>query len=463
MKTGSKSRIPTSVGEAVKNGANGSNESFEDDTPDEDSTGIGKILETLSRMDSKFESKFDDLKKEVREGLLATEFKVNELQNIIDTSVEKSKNNEKKIQDVADSTEGIKTRSTIHGLRLAELEDKIEMIERERRRNVIIIEGVPEAEENPSPEVVEDLFGDLKIDLDSTACDRIYRRGKKATETSDGNGRPEEAAAHNKNRRRGDQTKQDRPIVVSFKQFSDKLQVFRHLKNLQGIKKWDGVYISDDLTETQRNQLRDLRALSAFARTQGYNSSVRANALILDGRKFLYRELHRLPQGLSLEKAKTIECLDGKGVAFQSVHSPLSNLYPCNVVYKGKPFLSAEGALQYTRAVFCRRFMEASAIEFERNAYEVKRISSTFKHPPEWDNIVVDTLLEILIIKFSTNKHCREVLLATGNRKLFEATGNKFWACGLPLAKIQELSIPAPGRNHTGETVEKVREIIKGK
>ena len=177
--------------------------------------------------------------------------------------------------------------------------------------------------------------------------------------------------------------------------------------------------------------------------------------------KYVYEDLYKLPQDLSLEKAKTLECLDGKGIVFQSEHSPLSNLYPCNIVYKGRVYLSAEGALHFTRATFCKRHREASAIEFERNAYEVKRIAATFKHTPEWDDMVVDILLEILIIKFKTNKHCREVLLATGNRRLFEATGDRVWACGLLLAKIHELTLPPLGRNRTGETVEKVRGIIK--
>ena len=141
----------------------------------------------------------------------------------------------------------------------------------------------------------------------------------------------------------------------------------------------------------------------------------------------------------------------------------MSNLYPCNVVYKSKAFLSAEGALQFTRAVFCRRTAEANANDCERNAYEVKRISSTFRHPPEWEMIVVDTLIEILLIKFTVDSYCRKALLATGKRRLFEATGDKTWACGLPLSKIHELKLPFPGRNRTGEALEKVREIIQTK
>ena len=150
-------------------------------------------------------------------------------------------------------------------------------------------------------------------------------------------------------------------------------------------------------------------------------------------------------------------------MAFQSVHSPLSNLYPCNVNYKGNSFLSAEGALQFTRAVFCRRLEEARAIETERDAYEVKRLAGTFRHPQEWENVVEDILIEILVIKFTINRHCKEVLLGTDDCRLFEATGDRTWACGLPLSRIHELTIPPIGRNRTGLALEKVRQIVKEK
>ena len=298
----------------------------------------------------------------------------------------------------------------VHGLRLAELESKVEQLERDKRRNIIVVDGVPEDAQKPSPKVIEELFADLNINFDTLVCDRIYRRGKAPPEPS--GVAKAEVAKGNYNTRATE--KRPRPIVVGFKQFEDKIQVFKHIKNLQGLERWTKVYISDDLTETQQRQLRDLKALSSYARNKGHNSNVKANCIIVDGRKFPYRDLHKLPPELTLEKAKTIECLDGNGVAFQSVHSPLSNLYPCNIVYKGNVFLSAEGALQHAQATVCGRLAEACAIQFERDAYEVKRIAGTLGHSPEWDVVVVDVLLEILIVKFKTNKHCRAILLATG-------------------------------------------------
>ena len=77
--------------------------------------------------------------------------------------------------EAAEVAEGLRMRSTIHGARLAEVEKKIEQLEREKRRNIIIIEGVPESEDIPSPEIVDKLFGDLNLTFDTLVCDRVYR------------------------------------------------------------------------------------------------------------------------------------------------------------------------------------------------------------------------------------------------------------------------------------------------
>ena len=424
----------------------------EGDSASAEPEGIAKILCKLASMDASF----NELKSDVKEGFQSTDFLVNQLKEKVDKTEVDSRGNRVKVEELTSVTAGLKARSEVHGTRLADIEHKIELIERERRRNILIIEGVVEEEGISSPEIVEQLFQDLKLEFDSLVCDRIYRRGKTTQGTGDGL----EVAGANTNKRAPKKSR-PRPIVVGFKLIEEKIEVFKHLKNLRGNERWSRVYISDDLTECQQRQMRDLRALSAYAKSKGFDSSIRANCLVIDRRKYAYKDLFRLAPELKLEKAKTLECLDGKGIAFQSVHSPLSNLYPCNIVYQGRVFLSAEGALQFTRATICKREDVARAIEFERDAYEAKRAAADIKFSQEWQDVVVEVLEEILIIKFTTNENCRKALLATGNRMLFEATGDKTWSCGLPLAKIHELALPPPGKNRTGTALEKVRGIIK--
>ena len=423
----------------------------EDEQLDGQKGGIEKILAKLSGLDLSLK----EVKKDLKEGLQSVDFNAKELGDKITLVVAKTEETGAKVLETVKVTTGLTTRTAVHGLRLNELEHKIEMLERDKRRCLIVVEGIPETEGKSSPDIIEELLSDLKIDLDMLACDRIYRRGKAPPGPSEIE--PEAAVQHG---RRNGRNNKPRPIVVGFKSYEDKRAVYRHLKNLKGVERWNKVYINDDLTECQLNQLRDLRSLAAYARSLGKEAGIRSNQIWISGRKYAYSELFKLAPELTLEKAKTLLCLGGEGIAFQSPHAPLSNLFPCNVSYKGNAFLSSEGALQYRKAVTCKRIAEARKIEFERNAYEAKRIGGSFRHTQEWEDIEEEELLEILIVKFTTNPYCRQALLKTGDKKLFEATGDKVWACGLPLARIHELTDPPPGNNRTGKALEKVRDIL---
>ena len=163
---------------------------------------------------------------------------------------------------------------------------------------------------------------------------------------------------------------------------------------------------------------------------------MKSGALILDGRRFRYDVLHKLPSEISLLNAKNIHILEDKGIVFQSPHSPLSNLYPCNVAYTGEAFLSSEGAYQFTRATVCGYAREAQLIKAERNAYKVKNLTRDFKTTKEWEEMSEQVMREILIAKFKRNRPCLNFLLASGQRTLFEG----------PETGSGDAVSPSPGR-----------------
>lgn len=49
---------------------------------------------------------------------------------------------------------------------------------------------------------------------------------------------------------------------------------------------------------------------------------------------------------------------------------------------------------------------------------------------PNWDNVKMEAMMHVLRLKFSTDTHCRTVLLSTGNSYLFEQSTDPFWGCG---------------------------------
>ena len=232
---------------------------------------------------------------------------------------------------------GVKVQLNVHGTRLHELEDKIKQIERKRRRNILIIEGLEEKEGERANIVLDKIFEDLNVGYKADICTAVFRRGKGVSDKENKTG----ANRTGNNGRNDAEFHRPRPLVVIFPSVAEKAAIFRNLKNLQGKEEWNRVYFNDDLTETQANEQRDVRALAAYAKSVGYNVRVKAGNLVLDGRIFKYHELYKLPRDLTLAKAKTLNILNDKAVVFQSQHSPLSNLFPSNIIYRGQVYLSS--------------------------------------------------------------------------------------------------------------------------
>ena len=117
--------------------------------------------------------------------------------------------------------------------------------------------GGRKCKDEDTAKIIDDIFESLEMGFGTERCDRVQRRGKLTA--------PRGKAIR------------PRPIVISFIRVSDKSSILRNLKNLNEQGRWKGVSIVDDLTDIQRNQVRDMLALSAYARSKGYNSSVKEN------------------------------------------------------------------------------------------------------------------------------------------------------------------------------------------
>ena len=405
------------------------------ETPDKGKTDMQIILEKLGKLDK------------IDESITAQETAVTQLTEKLESINAECRVNKETVNEVKSETAGVKAQVRVHGTRLADIEDKIEFLERERRRNVLIIDGVKEEEGENTRAIVIRAFTDLELDFDVGVCFTIFRRGKKPTgpKLGDGEGgRP-------------------RQIAVIFQRQQDKGEVFKHLKNLKGKEGWDRVFFNDDLTERQIGEQRDLRSLAAYARDLGHDATVKAGLLVLDSRRFRYDELSKLPGDISLLNAKTLHILEDKAIVFQSPHSPLSNLYPCNIIFRGECYLSAEGAWQSTRAKICGYLKEAQQIRFERRPFKAKSLAYGIRNTPEWEDKCEEIMQEILVEKFKQNDFCREVLLKTGDRKLFEGTGDRRWGCGIPISKAAQISFKNPGRNLLGLMLESVRKDLASK
>ena len=304
-----KSKLPKPEG-TPKSPKTDTIESDEEEPDVAQSTVLEKILLRFDGLESELKMKITTVQTSVEEGIKAQEFNSKQLEDQIQKHTADLDITKREVKTLGKESDGLQARVTFQNFRLTELELKIEQLERERRRNFMIIEGVEDDEVTTSPEIVDQLFADLKLDFDSHVCDRVYRKGRRSPEPSavaagqTGNGNGAKA-----------QNNRPKPIVVGFMRPIEKAKVFKNLKNLKGIDRWDKVYFTDDYTECQKNEIRDLRALAAFARRIGREAKVKNHYLWVEGRRFTYADIKRLGPELTLEKAKGLVINYGEGGA----------------------------------------------------------------------------------------------------------------------------------------------------
>ena len=252
-----------------------------------------------------------------------------------------------------------------------------------------------------------------------------------------------------------------RPIVVVFLRLSYKVQVFKSLRNLSGLPKWSNIYLNDDFTPLQKIQIGELRSISALARNKGLDSRVRGNALFVDGHRYGYNDVSKLPEGLTIEAAKTISVDEGKGIGFQSKHSVFSNMYECQLMFDGLDFNSAEEVYQYQRAKECGTREDVQNVLSANDAHKAKSAGGEIKETTNWHRKKTQVMKEILDLKLASDCGLKEKLIESGTKDLYELTYDKFWGCGFPPSKSDQVKQKGnPGANRLGKLLMELRDTV---
>ena len=312
---------------------------------------------------------------------------------------------------------------------------------REDKRANLCLDGISEDINCDLEHVVNDLFHDLNLDFEARdVCQAIYRKGKTA-----GGMKP-------------------RPVIIRFYEPFQKKMIFQNLKKLTGNPRWKNVFINDDLTEDQAGKMKDLRAINGYAKSIGKNAKIKGATLFIDGKSFGLDDVNKVPSEVSIEKAKNIEIMEGKGLAFQGHHSFMSNMSSSEFEYKGKQFKSVEVGYQYMRACANDYHNEASKIRKEGDAYAAKRATKKIKDCEKWINSREKIMKDLVQAKFEQNEDLRKNLLDTGDKKLYECTEDKFWGCNVPISKAKQLDPKKmQGKNMLGNILMDVRKKMSKK
>ena len=148
----------------------------------------------------------------------------------------------------------------------------------ERKKQNLIIEGLPESSDVNAKDAVNALLKSICVNFQAQIL-TAFRLGTVNKQTT----RP-----------------RPRPILVKLATQANKFDIYKNVKKLKDTDNTKKVYIKDDLPSDIARQRQDMRCLAALARDNGYKASVRGAALIVDNKRYAYTDLADLPDDLTM-------------------------------------------------------------------------------------------------------------------------------------------------------------------
>lgn len=216
------------------------------------------------------------------------------------------------------------------------------------------------------------------------------------------------------------------------------------------------IYINEDVPEGIKRRKSDIFKYVEFLKEKGITAIQKGENVLIDGRLYKFEELKNMPPGLTLKDSRTIK--KNGVIAFQSSHSPLSNLYMAPLKRNGITYLSAEHAFQHAKAVICKDQALAHSILEEPCSYEALYTGKRIQSNEEWSRDQLTTMEEILRAKYEQVPDFRNELRGTENNHLIENTRCPFWGSGTTFNALSLFSNSYPGSNHLGRLLVKIRD-----
>jgi hypothetical protein len=111
---------------------------------------------------------------------------------------------------------------------------------------------------------------------------------------------------------------------------------------------------------------------------------------------------------------------------FEGDYAFLSNFYESPAVYEGVLYPTSEHAYQAAKAVY--PWDRAKILE-ARTPGMAKRLGKQVTMRPDWDEVKIEVMRDVLVSKFQHNSELRQKLIDTGDAYLEEGNwwGDTFW------------------------------------
>lgn len=135
--------------------------------------------------------------------------------------------------------------------------------------------------------------------------------------------------------------------------------------------------------------------------------------------------------------------------SFDRENSFLSNFYTCPVIFEGIMFLTVENAFQAAKTLDVQERLEFTIC----TPGQAKRLGRRVQLRPDWNDIRISIMKELVLQKFSKYDALKSALLRTDNQLLIEGNNwnDRFWGV-----------CDGVGENHLGKILMEVRDELKG-
>jgi ribA/ribD-fused uncharacterized protein len=191
------------------------------------------------------------------------------------------------------------------------------------------------------------------------------------------------------------------------------------------------------------------------------SAALRLDQLYINNKRFTVNNIKEIPRDLHPENSSIIATADV--VVFASKHAILSNLYPCDITIEGKTYNSTEQYIQYSKAVLFNDQIAAKNILDEADTFKIMKLGKKIRNFDRgtWQDRVFGVMKNANTFKFQQHDNARNALLATGTKKLGEATIDPYFGIGQTLnSKTVTSDSTWRGQNVMGTVLTSVRDSL---
>lgn len=397
-------------------------------------------------------------------------------------------------ENTLESVDQIKMMASGNTSEIHFLAEQVEGIDNKTRRKSIVIDGLPEKDnEDSAKKLLVEYIQKVIPDFKEMYIESFYRVGKppkkpKVTEKRDtpeqkdhdqqpvetgaqspdpkssqnaGDNSPELDTSQGRDPpRESEKNRKSRPTVVGLSSVKWRDLILGKASDIRSNTGVKGFWINRDQNDNSRRKHQLVKACYNLLTNNGFSCSMKGSIITMRGRQYDYEKLYLLPDPCTPFFVKSRETLDGTGLCFQSEHIFCSNFAPSIFKYDGYVYKTVEHAYQCIKVRDSGYIELAEDLRAMRNPYKVKKLGGEIPAGKKWKAQSEQLMKDLIQAKFDQNPNLRERLLDVPYRNFFEMTGDRVWATGRRISKADVRIDPEDlkvGKNLVGRAITRTK------